>query len=78
MRQQQITTNTNPNQTPILNFLNVTTLKKTILQTVSEPTMTVHCDICSDKASATRTVLDARGWGLYDTFEFCPTHEEMI
>lgn len=37
----------------------------------------VHCDICKESSFGTSVVLEARGWGLYGDFEFCPYHEDM-
>jgi hypothetical protein len=76
MRQPQITTNERRVQTPLLDFLQLQTLNNPPVK--AEPTITVRCEICSENDQATRTKLDATGWGLYDSFEFCPIHESMI
>ncbi len=37
-----------------------------------------YCDLCSQEAHGTRQELQARGWGLHFSQQFCPTHQEMI
>ena len=43
-----------------------------------QPRINVHCDICPDYDFATANALEARGWGLYGEFQFCPYHESQV
>lgn len=78
MRQAQIIINHQPLQTPLLNFLNATAANSLPAETFAEPTIIVRCEICPEHAQATRTTLDAQGWGLFQSFQFCPYRHAMV
>ena len=77
MRQTQLIINSQPIKTPLLNFLYAAYTNSPVSGTI-ESIISVRCDICLENAQATRTALDAAGWGLYESFAFCPHHESSI
>ena len=78
MRQTQLIIQNQPIKTPLLNFINATALTNSPATEPREAIISVRCDICLENAQATRTALDAAGWGLYESFAFCPHHESSI
>lgn len=78
MKQAQLIINHTVVNTPILNFFNASIEMAERLKTFIEPNITVHCDLCGEQGVGCRQMLDRQGWGLYDSFAFCPTHEDMV
>jgi len=78
MRQTQLIINSQPVKTPLLNFINAAAFTNSPVPDTRESTISVRCDICPENVQATRTALDAAGWGIYESFAFCPHHESSI
>ena len=77
--QDQVTTNTNPNKIPLLNFSLI--VKGKNLQTRSETPeirISVFCEMCDSQDSGTRSELIEKGWGLYGGQEYCPTDNASV
>lgn len=73
MRQAELIIKNQPIKTSVLIFSPAATVE------IVEPQIFVHCDLCGEHATATRSTLEAQGWGIYDDkAAFCPTHEEMV
>lgn len=64
-------------QENIISTINQATFPSHISKT-SEVKLYVICDVCADDAIATAKTLERQGWGLYQDFQFCPRHEEMV
>ncbi len=42
--------------------------------TTFEQSTFAFCDVCDQSESGPKAVLEAKGWGLYPTCQFCPNH----